>query len=71
MIIFMKSQKIKGTHVALHIDDYFVIDVDWEDDYLPSKDAIEWVNEMKQKYPYKPSTTKKKVYTYFLNQLKN
>jgi hypothetical protein len=56
---FHEAQQIKGTHVALHIDDYFVIDVDWTDDYLPSKDAIEWVNEMKKKYPYKSSTTKK------------
>ena len=56
---FQEVQQIKGTHVALHIDDYFVIDVDWTDNYLPSKDAIEWVNIMKQKYPYKSSTTKK------------
>lgn len=56
---FYEVQKIKGTHIAMHIKDYFVIDVDWEDDYKPTEDAIEWVNEMKQKYPYKPSTTKK------------
>ena len=56
---FHEAQKIKGTHIAMHIKDYFVIDVDWEDDYKPSQDAIDWVNVMKQKYPYKPSTTKK------------
>jgi len=56
---FQEVQQIKGSHVALHIEDYFVVDVDFYDNYLPSKDAIEWVNIMKQKYPYKSSTTKK------------
>ena len=56
---FHEVQQIKGTHVALHINDYFVVDVDFYDDYLPPKDAIEWINELKKKYPYKKSTTKK------------
>jgi len=53
------QSQIKGSHIAIHIEDYFVVDVDWTSDYTPSDDAIEWVNELKKKYPYKSSTTKK------------
>ena len=46
-------------HLAIHLNTYLsVIDVDWTDDYKPSNQAIEWVEELKKNNPYCKSTTK-------------
>lgn len=56
-------------HLVGHTTKYFcVIDVDFEDDYIPPKEVVEWIELMKSKYPYKKSTSKKNgLHIYFIN----
>ena len=55
-------------HIAIHTNkNICVIDVDWEDNKEYSKEAIDWVEEMKKVLPYKKSTTRKRgVHLFFI-----
>ena len=55
-------------HIAIHTNKHIcVIDVDWEDNKEYSKEAIDWVEEMKKVLPYKKSTTRKRgVHLFFI-----
>ena len=56
-------------HIAIHTNPKVcVIDVDWEDNKEYSKEAIDWVEDMKKVLPYKKSTSKKRgLHLFFLD----
>ncbi len=64
---FKLRQEVESDHIAIHLTDKLaVIDVDYTDDYQPNPKASKWLDNMKQHYPWKPSTTKKKgLHIYF------
>ena len=61
----------KVNAVAIHTDELYVIDVDFEDNKEYEKEAIDWVEEMKKILPWKKSNTKKRgCHLYFYPEKK-
>ena len=70
-LVRRQSNLDKVNAVAIHTDDLYVLDVDFDDDKEYEKEAIEYVEEMKKILPWKKSNTKKRgCHLYFYPEKK-
>ena len=56
----------KVNAIAIHTDNLYIIDVDFEENEIYDQEAIDWVDKMKEILPWKKSNTKKRgLHLYF------
>ena len=62
----------KVNAIAIHTDNLYIIDVDFEENEIYDQEAIDWVDKMKEILPWKKSNTKKRgLHLYFYPEKKS